>query len=368
MRPTLAPATIVQQLEASGADHMLVFADGRHWFLDQDLVVALTGFKAIGESAVIVDRQGSITLVAEPAWDAVRANEDAEGASTVITTDDLAGSVLGLLEAAPGRRIQGLGMDAVSERVRRTIEDRVQIHPADSRMLPSAGKSEVELSRARRAASIAESSYRALLDQLRPGVAEFEITAQFDALCRAQGAEDNFLLMSSGSPGQPVRLPSRRTLRPGDIVNAEITPSIESQFSQICRAAVIGRASEGQRTSYELLIRAYDAALKIAAPGVTVQQLVQAIDDVVTAAGYGEYCRPPHMRVRGHGLGTTSTGPGALEQGNSVELQEGMIFVLHPNQALPASGYLLCGNPVVITASGAEPLIDAELRLDEIGV
>ena len=33
-----------------------------------------------------------------------------------------------------------------------------------------------------------------------------------------------------------------------------------------------------------------------------------------------------------------------------------MLFMIHPNQYLPETGYLLCGAPVVLTADGAEVL------------
>ena len=33
-----------------------------------------------------------------------------------------------------------------------------------------------------------------------------------------------------------------------------------------------------------------------------------------------------------------------------------MFFVIHPNQYLPETGYLLCGEPVLITANGSEVL------------
>jgi len=33
-----------------------------------------------------------------------------------------------------------------------------------------------------------------------------------------------------------------------------------------------------------------------------------------------------------------------------------MVFVVHPNQYLPETGYLLCGEPVRVTATGVEQL------------
>jgi Xaa-Pro aminopeptidase len=33
-----------------------------------------------------------------------------------------------------------------------------------------------------------------------------------------------------------------------------------------------------------------------------------------------------------------------------------MVFVVHPNQYLPETGYLMCGEPVRVTTTGAETL------------
>jgi len=40
-----------------------------------------------------------------------------------------------------------------------------------------------------------------------------------------------------------------------------------------------------------------------------------------------------------------------------------MIFMIHPNQYLPETGYLLCGEPVLLTAAGAEPLTTQKAAL-----
>ena len=88
------------------------------------------------------------------------------------------------------------------------------------------------------------------------------------------------------------------------------------------------------------------------------------MDDCLHAAGYGDYCRPPYMRVRGHGLGITSDLPGDLTAESEARLEEGMLFVMHPNQYIPETGYLMCGEPVVITPAGAKALSARAAELD----
>jgi len=44
-----------------------------------------------------------------------------------------------------------------------------------------------------------------------------------------------------------------------------------------------------------------------------------------------------------------------------------MLFMIHPNQYLPETGYLLCGEPVLLTAGGTEVLTRAQSTLGIIG-
>ena len=48
--------------------------------------------------------------------------------------------------------------------------------------------------------------------------------------------------------------------------------------------------------------------------------------------------------------------PGDVALDNDTPLEPGMVFMIHPNQYLPETGYLLCGEPVLLTREGAEPL------------
>jgi Xaa-Pro aminopeptidase len=49
-------------------------------------------------------------------------------------------------------------------------------------------------------------------------------------------------------------------------------------------------------------------------------------------------------------------------------LEKGMVFILHPNQYIPETGYMMCGEPVLITDDGAVPLTSRMGQLDTIAV
>jgi Xaa-Pro dipeptidase len=110
-------------------------------------------------------------------------------------------------------------------------------------------------------------------------------------------------------------------------------------------------------------MHAMDQGIAAARPGVSMSEVCRAINTVLEAQGYGEFCHPPHIRRRGHGLGFASVRPGDVALDNETVLEPNMLFMIHPNQYLPETGYLLCGEPVLLTPNGAEPLTAQQAAL-----
>jgi Xaa-Pro aminopeptidase len=195
---------------------------------------------------------------------------------------------------------------------------------------------------------------------------EFELAAELNCHMKEQGAEDNFLLVSASQHNLAVRAAGRRVLDVGDIILSEITPCVGGQYAQLCRTTVIGEAPAAIHGKYPILQLAMRQGQAAAVPGARVGDVTQAMDACFRAAGYGDYCRPPYMRVRGHGLGITSDRPGDITAESDAVLEEGMVFVLHPNQYLPETGYMMCGE--LITPRGAEALSSRMAELDVVPV
>ena len=221
---------------------------------------------------------------------------------------------------------------------------------------------------AERATWIAERGYERLLEFARPGMREFELAAELYCFMKKLGAEDNFLLLSASQHNHAVRAAGERILDVGDIILSEITPCYRGQFVQICRSTAIGAPRPAVRDKFAILQDAMGAGLHAGRAGATVADVTRAINGVIAKAGYGDYCRPPYMRVRGHGLGITSDAPGDIVSDSEARLEDGMVFVMHPNQYLPETGYLMFGEPVVITPDGAKALSARPATLDCIAV
>jgi Xaa-Pro aminopeptidase len=224
-------------------------------------------------------------------------------------------------------------------------------------------KSDWELARMRRSAAVCAAGWEAFVDVLEPGLPEYRIVAEVEARIKELGAEDNFMLIASGKDEvRGMTAPTPRVLAAGDMVRTELTPQMDGYWLQICRSAVVGKPSDGQRRSFELFNEAVEAGMAAVHPGVTAHDVAKAQNDVFRARGYGEYCTSQYTRVRGHGHGLHLDETPIIE-GNETVLPENAVFIIHPNTFTPLAGYHVLGDPVRVTADGCEVLISTERRL-----
>lgn len=361
-------AAIRAGLEASPFDCLIASHDGGHFIEKPDPVMVLTGFKALGPVIALLDRSGAVSLVVTPSWDAERASEICPNVAIIAADDVIAGleKAIGASRAAVG--VAGLG--AMPYGIARRFVDLVpQAQAADSIIFaPARRKTEAELAHAREATRIAELGYQHLLDVARPGMSEDELAAELRWHSKSLGAEDNFVLLCAGPHNKAVAPSNGRRMQGGDTIVCEITPSYKGQLAQICRTVVLGEAPTLLRLKYDLVVSSMQAGFAAAKPGAKMGDICRAINAVLEAEGYAEFCHPPHIRRRGHGLGFGSIEPGDVALDNDIVLEPDMLFMIHPNQYLPETGYLLCGEPAVLTPRGAQALTRQPAALAEIAL
>ncbi len=362
---------VLQAMQSRGVDLLVAASAGRHRLDRSDPVVFLTGYRSLGESIFALWQDGRAQLIVSPAFDAERVAQW-PGPFDRVATGDLAAACADLPGTAA--RIATAGFDALpNDLAEALLASLAATQPGEMKAFDGPffaawrQKSAGEIDRARRATAIAEQGMERLLELARPGMAECDLATELLCDMKALGAEDNFLMLNAAPRNFAVMPSSARRLQPGDILLTEISPSFDGQFTQICRTAFVGEPGRELRRLYDLVIRAMWAGIEAVRPGVPVSAVCAAIDGVLADAGYAEYCHPPHIRRRGHGLGSASIQPGDIALDNETILEENMIFVVHPNQFLPETGYLLCGEPVRVTATGVEVLSQRTAALGAIG-
>ncbi len=218
-------------------------------------------------------------------------------------------------------------------------------------------KSEEEIQRIEKAAEIADAAFEYLLQNLRTGIKEYEIIAMVEYKIRQSGGEDNFQLLASSKGDMRAMHPATdRSLEQGDIFLTEISPQFKGYYAQVCRSVVIGKISEERQKAHDILFRAQQKGIEDVRPGMTASDLAKIQNDVFREEGFGEYVSEKYTRGRGHGIGLYIDEEPLIAEGNSYKLKENMVLMIHPNTFLPLSGYIVLGDPVLLTKEGGKRL------------
>ena len=341
-------------MREKGLQTLLVYESGRHNFLRMNYVAYLTDFISVGpETMLVLPLDDAPVLYLSPEWDVARAHEES-WVSYIRPFKEFWARLANL-----AGKVGMIGREVLSAGLHEEIVKSLGRAPANAKDIienMARCKSGFELERLKRAAEIADAGVAALHDEARPGLKEYELAAIVEYRMRFLGAEDNFGMVVANNHNQALHPPTNRVTRPGDIIIGEITPCIGGLFVQICRTMVLSEPAPVVQEKYAILKKAMGLGMDAARTGAPASGIAAAINGTFAEAGYEKFCRPPFMRVRGHGLGCGSFAPGSLEDGNRTRLEEGMTFIIHPNQHLPETGYLTLGDTVVMTPTKAEAL------------
>jgi Xaa-Pro aminopeptidase len=360
-------AAVTSRMMQDGIDLLVAASSGYRPYDFPDPVTFLSGYQSLGESLFVLGADDQAVLIVTPASDGERLSADAAGIRRVAVDD--AAVELGRHIGRGNARIATAGFGAIAPPFAcRLVGFNGAAAPSfdDSLYAASGRKTDAELANARRATAIAERGFQRMIEVARPGLPECDLAVEVNLTMKALGADDNFMMMSARPHAHGIMPSSMRPLERGDIILAEFTPGVRGQFIQICRTAVLGPPSAELAEKYALVVDAMWSGIKAVRPGARVAEVCRGVDRVLEDAGFAEYCRPPHIRRRGHGFGLGSTWPGDIARDNDIVLAEGDAFVVHPNQYLPGPGYMLCGEPVHVTADGFEVLTETPAALATI--
>ena len=357
---------VQQALATKGFGGLVAYYGAQHNMLRPDPIMLLTDHRSLGPSALFVPAFGAPTLVVTPRFDQERARGSV-GCKDVIAVceDELVQEMVRAAKALPGP-LAMIGTEVMPLGRAADFFRRLGHEPADGGDIVRATalvRKPFELERVAKAAEIADKGFARLCEVARPGMREFELAAEVEAAMQELGSEDNFGLIATGSHNVAVRAVNDRVLEPGDVVIGEITPCYRGYFAQLCRTFILGEPTELQRRKFDMLIEAEDAGLAVTCAGLPSSGIAKAVNEVITKHGYGDYCRPPYMRTRGHGLGLGGVSPPDLTDSSAPILQRDMTFVVHPNQYVPETGYLMLGDTVVVGDDGPVKLTKTPQRL-----
>jgi Xaa-Pro aminopeptidase len=342
-------AAICAAMRGAGVARLLLGSNAHSQIDKFNPVQHVAGFRAVAPALMVLEADGSARGVAS----SLDAEHFAEAfVDHVATAGDLA-----TIDIDP-RGAATVGLATLPRGLAAALSAKLGAAPAFDKAFyaASARKTDAEIELSRRGVRIAEAGLDLMLDVAKPGRRECDVAVEVNLHMKELGANDSFLMLNAGPRADAVMPSSERRLEGGDLLLTELSPCVEGQFTQVCRTISIGEPKGIVVEKYPLLARAMREGIGGARPGATVGDVCSAIDDFLSNEGYAQYSRPPFIRRRGHGFGGGSMAPGDVAVDNPTVLEPGMVFIVHPNQFLPETGYMMCGDTILITPDGHEIL------------
>ena len=227
-------------------------------------------------------------------------------------------------------------------------------------------KTEKEMELISHATKIGDEAFRALLEQIHPGMTEREAAARMDYELKIRGAGSLSFdtIMASGTNGSmPHAIPTDKAFEKGDFVIMDFGCIYEGYCSDITRTVAIGEASPRQKELYQIVYDAQQKALDGIRPGMTAHDCDALGREVIEAAGYGKNFG--HML--GHGVGLYYHESPMLCPSDSTAIEEGMVITVEPGIYIPGFGGVRIEDLVAVEKDGVRRLSELPRELIELG-
>lgn len=305
----------------------------------------------------VVDRQAGADLSPAERRQAALFTLPDEG-----TAGDALERALAALDLAGGRiALDEMGISAAVDRQIRTVFDTATFVPGFAFLRRvRAIKTEEEVRRLRRAASVAEASIDAALNVAAPGVSEAEMGRAFHMRTVAEGGMPVLGCIGTGPRSVMMNVqPSDRTLAPGDVIRFDVGGRVDHYRADIARIAVLGEPAARVAAYHRALKAGVDRAYDIIRPGIRAAEAFDRIVDTVRREGISHYQRS-HV---GHGIGIDGYDLPDLTSASADVFEPGMVLCVEtPYYELGFAG-LQVEDMAVVRDDGLETLMQSDRTL-----
>ena len=224
-------------------------------------------------------------------------------------------------------------------------------------------KSDAEIALMREAARTAEAGMRAGIEAIAEGVTENDVAAEMHWSMIKAGSEwpsiQPFVASGErGAIGHATWL--HRRIVAGDSVFLEIGGCRRRYHAALMRTCVVGEPDDDTLRAFEIVLRAFDAAVDAIAPGVPAGDVDRVARDTVRASGFSGLQASRTAYSIGIGV-PPDWGEGqilSMKPGEATPLEENMTFHLLPWVQIPGKGGVGCTETIRVTTDGCERITE----------
>ena len=222
-------------------------------------------------------------------------------------------------------------------------------------------KDEEERKLMRAASRIDDACIDMAIHAIREGITEKELSSKVEHFFQEKGCDHlGFSIVAMGANGaDPHHGTDGTVLKEGDSIVMDIGAPFNHYWCDMTRTVFYKSASEEQRTVYETVRRANEAAIAVVKPGVAFKEIDLAARKVIEDAGYGEYFGHGY----GHSLGILIHEAPNANTRNEEPMPENAVVSAEPGIYLPGKFGVRIEDVTVLTKDGCEILTKSPKNL-----
>lgn len=223
-------------------------------------------------------------------------------------------------------------------------------------------KNEQEIKILKEAADIADAAFKHILDFIKPGITELEVSNELEFYMRKIGATSSSFdtIVASGyRSAMPHGVASEKVIEKGDFVTLDYGAYYKGYCSDITRTISVGEPDKKLKEIYYVVLEAQLKGIEEFKPGLSGKEADSITRDYITSKGYGDY----FGHSTGHGVGLEiHEGPTLSSRSGNI-LKPGMVVTCEPGIYLPGLGGVRIEDDLVITDKGNELLTHSAKEL-----
>ncbi|NLY79283.1 MAG: aminopeptidase P family protein [Lysinibacillus sp.] len=212
------------------------------------------------------------------------------------------------------------------------------------------------------ACQIADAAFNHILDFIKPGVTELEVSNELEFFMRKQGASSSSFdtIVASGTRSAlPHGVATNKVIEKGDFVTLDFGAIYNGYVSDITRTIAVGTPNPKLIEMYNVVLEAQLLALEKVGPGLTGKEADKIARDFLTEKGYGK----AFGHSLGHGIGLEIHEGPTLSYRSDQVLEPNMVVTIEPGVYLPEIGGVRIEDDIVITPTGNEKLTHSKKEL-----
>jgi Xaa-Pro aminopeptidase len=229
-----------------------------------------------------------------------------------------------------------------------------------------ASKSAEEIALIRRAAAMQDAQWAKVVQAVKPGMRDSEITALAQYEGELLGSEQGLFRCSSAPLGEPAILRGRhyqgRIMQRGDYMTLLIENNGPGGFyAELARTFVFGKASQELRDAFEVVRDAQKHTVGNLKPGASCPDIYAKHNDYMKSRG-----APPELRLYGHSQGYDLVERPLLRADETMPLAANMNLAVHPGFPTKTNFVFVCDNFLLHENGTIEHLHKSEQKLYEL--